>query len=92
MLYEDETDAALKNAEALKYAKTALRINATLLPALSMACQASARLGNDKDAQEYLKQFGRAGGDRKALKETMDFEIRFAMEDDMEKDAPDDDQ
>lgn len=50
MLYEDETDAALKNAEALKYAKTALRINATLLPALSMACQASARLGNDKDA------------------------------------------
>lgn len=38
MLYEDETDAALKNAEALKYAKTALQINSTLLPHSSAWC------------------------------------------------------
>ena len=66
--------------KALEHAKAALRINATLQPALSMACQASARMGDVEGAQEYLKQFGRAGGDWKALKEVMDRETAFREE------------
>ncbi len=66
--------------KALEHAKAALRINATLQPALSMACQASARMGDVQGAQEYLKQFGRAGGDWKALKEVMDRETAFREE------------
>lgn len=53
--------------EALECAETALQINATLPPALSMACLASARSGDPKRAQEYLQRFARAGGDKKAL-------------------------
>ncbi|MBR4208444.1 MAG: tetratricopeptide repeat protein [Lachnospiraceae bacterium] len=93
MIWEDEEESASNSNEALKHARAALQINATLLPALSMACQASARLGDEKGAQEYLKQFGRAGGDWKTLKETMDMETAFtrelAMEDDMEEDDED---
>ena len=80
LIWEDEAEHNKNNTEALKHAKAALEINATLLQALSMACQASARLGDEKGAQEYLKQFGRAGGDWKALKDVIDDEIAFARE------------
>ena len=38
------------------------------------------RMGDVEGAQEYLKQFGRAGGDWKALKEVMDRETAFREE------------
>ncbi len=81
LLDTDETKENLE--EALKHAKTALQINATLQPALSMACQASARLGDDKGAQEYLHRFARAGGDWKALEEILDLEKKLNLEDDL---------
>ena len=37
-------------------------------------------MGDVEGAQEYLKQFGRAGGDWKALKEVMDRETAFREE------------
>lgn len=60
--------------DALKCAETALQINATLQPALSMACLASARSGDHKSAQEYLQRFARSGGDKKALEEMLALE------------------
>ena len=60
--------------EARECAETALKINATLQPALSMACLACARIGDDTSARAYLQRFARAGGDKKALEEMLDLE------------------
>ena len=73
LLDMDETE------EALEQAKAALQINANLQQAISAACLACARLGDNKGAQEYLQRYARAGGDREALEEMMDLE-REALE------------